>query len=391
MTIRLCNWNPSLGNFADFAERNLFTGWVGDITRDNYLIDKNESYNIVNNYSIRQLFRSFGNVLGVNIPENDITALLNLLINDLNNKLFGIIGNNTQAVALAGVPPKYTTATTSFILNGKKYTRGVLKFTQVDYGIDFSNLPSVNTLSDIAKTLVVAELKKYGVFLNSTQTNELKNILTGIIELIFDILKSITDKVDLYDYVEEDAPPIQPTSLQIIDTLSGTGNAVSLQDFISVRYSCWLYDAFAEQTRGRCIVQSTKLDITLDSNQLIAGFVTGLIGIKPGGIRSLIIPSSLSYPGSGSAPGIVPPMKGVRVFGQVAGIIPSNTALVFEIELIPNTTFSYAKDSTNNWRRAQFVWVKGIPDPDWEGEIPWKQAKIGWIKTISGWTKIYQR
>lgn len=391
MTIRLCNWNPGLGNFADFAERNLFTGWIGDITRDNYLIDKNESYNIVNNYSIRQLFRSFGNVLGVNIPENDITALLNLLINDLNNKLFSIIGNNTQAVALAGIPPKYTTATTSFILNGKKYTRGELKFAQIDYGIDFSNLPSVNTLSDIAKTLVIAELKKYGIFLNSTQTNELKNILTGILQLIFDILKSITDKVDLYDYVEEDAPPVQPTSLQIIDTVLGTGNAVSLQDFISVRYSCWLYDAFAEQTRSRCIVQSSKVDITLDSNQLIAGFVTGLIGIKPGGRRTLIIPSSLSYSGSGSAPGIIPPTKGTRAFGQVAGIIPSNTALVFEIELIPNTTFPYAKDNTNTWRQAQSVWVKGIPDPDWEGEIPWKQAKIGWIKTISGWTKIYQR
>jgi hypothetical protein len=391
MAIRLCNWDPSLGNFADFAERNLFTGWVGDITRDNFLIDQAESYNIVSNYSIRQLFRSFGDLLGVAIPENDITALLNMLINDLNNRLFGIIGNNTQAVTLAGIPPKYTTVTTSFILNGKKYTRGALKFSQIDYGIDFSNLPSVNTLSDIAKISVVAELKKYGIFLNTAQTIQLKDILTGIIELIFDILKSITDKVDLYDYSEDDAPPIQPIYLQITDTIIGTGNVVSLQDFISIRYSCWLYDAFAEQTRGRSIVSSTRLDITLDSNQLITGLVTGLAGIKSGGRRALIIPSSLSYSGSGSAPGIVPPMKGTRAFGQIAGIIPSNTALVFDIELIPNTTFSYAKDTTNTWRRSQAVWVKGTPDPNWEGEIPWTQAKVGWIKTSTGWQKIYQR
>lgn len=371
MTIRLCNWNPGLGNFADFAERNLFTGWIGDITRDNYLIDKNESYNIVNNYSIRQLFRSFGNVLGVNIPENDITALLNLLINDLNNKLFSIIGNNTQAVALAGIPPKYTTATTSFILNGKKYTRGELKFAQIDYGIDFSNLPSVNTLSDIAKTLVIAELKKYGIFLNSTQTNELKNILTGILQLIFDILKSITDKVDLYDYIEEDTPPVRPTSLQISDSVVGTGATAASGNTLTVNYTGWLYDASAAQNRGKQFDSSlgrAPFSFTLGAGQVIAGWDQGLVGMKVGGKRTLIIPSSLGYGASGASGGLIPP----------------NTALVFDVELIPNTTYSYIKDSTNTWRQTTAVWAK-----DTNGS--WRQAKSGWKKNDSGqWVKIYQ-
>lgn len=47
-------------------------------------------------------------------------------------------------------------------------------------------------------------------------------------------------------------------------------------------------------------------------------------------------------------------------------------------------TYSYAKDNTNTWRKANAVWAK-------HSDGTWKQAQAGWQKNDAGqWIKIYQ-
>ena len=85
-----------------------------------------------------------------------------------------------------------------------------------------------------------------------------------------------------------------PTQLQVTDTLVGTGAMAAAGSTISVHYTGWLYDDKASQYWDQ-----------------------GVVGMKVGGKRTLIIPSALGYgsTGAGSA-------------------IPPNAALVFEVELL---------------------------------------------------------
>ena len=57
--------------------------------------------------------------------------------------------------------------------------------------------------------------------------------------------------------------------------------------------------------------------VTFSLNGLIAGWQKGIPGMKPGGIRKLVIPPEFGYGSNGSGPDI-----------------PGNATLVFEVELI---------------------------------------------------------
>lgn len=114
---------------------------------------------------------------------------------------------------------------------------------------------------------------------------------------------------------DPNALPTGPiTELIIKDIAVGSGAEVKSGDTVNVHYTGTFLD-------GR------KFDSSLDRGQpfsfrvgagsVIKGWDQGLIGMKTGGKRQLIIPSELAY-GEVGAPGAIPP----------------NTPLVFEIELI---------------------------------------------------------
>jgi FKBP-type peptidyl-prolyl cis-trans isomerase len=109
-------------------------------------------------------------------------------------------------------------------------------------------------------------------------------------------------------------------TLQKIDTTVGTGPEATAGKHVSVHYTGWLHDAAAEGQKG------AKFDSSLDRGQLfdfplgaghvIQGWDQGVVGMKVGGKRTLIIPSEMGY--------------GARGAG---GVIPPNATLVFDVEL----------------------------------------------------------
>lgn len=85
--------------------------------------------------------------------------------------------------------------------------------------------------------------------------------------------------------------------------------AVIVEDEVRLHYTIWLPDGRSvETTRGGTPFQS-------DVRLIVAGVAEGIMGMKPGGIRKLVIRPELAWP---SGRGNIPPI----------------TTIVFEIELI---------------------------------------------------------
>lgn len=101
--------------------------------------------------------------------------------------------------------------------------------------------------------------------------------------------------------------------LKIEDLIVGSGAEVKSGDTVTVNYLGTLTDG-------------TKFDSSYDRNmpfttqigvgQVIKGWDEGIVGMKVGGKRKLVIPSSLGYG------------------DQSAGSIPPNSTLIFEVELV---------------------------------------------------------
>jgi FKBP-type peptidyl-prolyl cis-trans isomerase len=109
----------------------------------------------------------------------------------------------------------------------------------------------------------------------------------------------------------EPSGPIK--QLQIIDLTEGTGEVVKEGATITAHYTGAL-------AKDGTIFQSS-LDFgqpaTFGLNQVISGWTQGVPGMKVGGKRRLLIPSSLAY---GSQ--------------RPAANIPPNSDMVFDIELV---------------------------------------------------------
>jgi FKBP-type peptidyl-prolyl cis-trans isomerase len=104
------------------------------------------------------------------------------------------------------------------------------------------------------------------------------------------------------------------SGLQYVDLTMGQGRQAELGDTATVHYTGWL-------------ANGTKFDSSLDrkepfkfrvgAGQVIKGWDEGVMGMKVGGKRKLIIPPDLGY--------------GSRGAGNV---IPPNATLTFEVELL---------------------------------------------------------
>ncbi len=113
-------------------------------------------------------------------------------------------------------------------------------------------------------------------------------------------------------------PTENVTQLQGQDKIVGTGATATAGDSVTVNYvgsltNGTVFDASANHG-------TTGFTFTLGAGQVIKGWDMGVAGMKVGGKRQLVIPASLAY--------------GDQAVGNV---IPANSTLVFEIELLKVT------------------------------------------------------
>ena len=108
--------------------------------------------------------------------------------------------------------------------------------------------------------------------------------------------------------------PFSQTDLRV-----GTGAEAANSSVLNVNYIGWLYDPSRPDNKGGVFDTSlgrTPLTFTVGAGQVISGWERGVIGMKVGGVRRLVIPPSLAYGDTRSGP------------------IPPNATLLFEIELL---------------------------------------------------------
>lgn len=104
-----------------------------------------------------------------------------------------------------------------------------------------------------------------------------------------------------------------PSGLYYRDLAPGSGKPVGAGQEVAVRYSGWLPDGTRFDANA---APDDPFRFTVGQGQVIPGWDEGLVGMKPGGKRQLVIPPSLGYGAQGTGP------------------IPPNSILVFTVELV---------------------------------------------------------
>ncbi|MXZ82955.1 MAG: FKBP-type peptidyl-prolyl cis-trans isomerase [Synechococcus sp. SB0666_bin_14] len=111
-------------------------------------------------------------------------------------------------------------------------------------------------------------------------------------------------------------PPmtITPSGLKIIDLQIGTGREAVANTNVTVHYDGRLEDGKEFDSSRR---RDQPFQFRLGAGQVIKGWDEGLVGMKEGGKRQLVIPPELGYGQQGAG-----------------GVIPPNATLVFDVELL---------------------------------------------------------
>jgi FKBP-type peptidyl-prolyl cis-trans isomerase FkpA len=110
------------------------------------------------------------------------------------------------------------------------------------------------------------------------------------------------------------------TKLEMTDLTVGTGAEARNGRRVAVHYTGWLYHPTRPEHKGRQFDSSRSrqpFDLTLGMGEVIPGWDQGLLGMKAGGSRRLVIPSALGYGRAGHG-----------------SDIPPDATLVFDVELV---------------------------------------------------------
>jgi hypothetical protein len=105
-----------------------------------------------------------------------------------------------------------------------------------------------------------------------------------------------------------------PSGLKYKDETVGTGEEARAGNQVSVHYTGWLENGTKfDSSRDR----GQPFEFALGAGSVIRGWDEGVQGMRVGGRRRLLIPPELGYGGR-----------------AVGGVIPANSTLVFEVELL---------------------------------------------------------
>ena len=111
------------------------------------------------------------------------------------------------------------------------------------------------------------------------------------------------------------------TTLQKNDVKQGSGAEAQAGKVAVVHYTGWLYDPAQPGGKGAkfdsSVDRKQPFDFPLGGGRVLRGWDEGVVGMKVGGQRTLIIPPDMGY--------------GARGAG---GVIPPNATLIFDVELL---------------------------------------------------------
>jgi FKBP-type peptidyl-prolyl cis-trans isomerase FkpA len=110
-------------------------------------------------------------------------------------------------------------------------------------------------------------------------------------------------------------------SLQSVVLKPGDGPPISAGQIATVQYTGWLYETSAKDNKGKRFDSSfdsgKPFSFPLGTGSVIKGWDQGVLGMKVGESRRLVIPADLAYGDAGAG-----------------GVIPPGATLVFDIDLL---------------------------------------------------------
>lgn len=116
-------------------------------------------------------------------------------------------------------------------------------------------------------------------------------------------------------------PAAGVSTMQSMDLKAGTGPEMAAGKIAVVQYTGWLYEASAPDNKGKQFDSSRNVGqpfrFPVGTGQVIKGWDQGVLGMKVGGSRRLIIPADMAYGDSGAG-----------------GVIPPGATLIFDIDLV---------------------------------------------------------
>ena len=124
------------------------------------------------------------------------------------------------------------------------------------------------------------------------------------------------ETIAIENYMKENKLKAKPTEsgLYYIETQKGTGEQAKSGDMVSVHYTGKLMDGTVFDSS---VERGEPIDFQLGAGRVIKGWDEGIALMKVGGKGILIIPSKLGY--------------GSR---EIPGVIPANSILIFDVELV---------------------------------------------------------
>jgi len=132
--------------------------------------------------------------------------------------------------------------------------------------------------------------------------------------IIIEVMLHEDTKQPKQSSIKEDDLETSESGLQYAVLAKGTGHAAKKGDIVSASYNGWLEDGTLFDSS---IFHEEPFTFTLGEGQAIAGWDEGLAGMKVGEKRQLRVPAGLAYGEAG-----------------LDEIVPPNTNLVFDIELV---------------------------------------------------------
>src|SRR5687768_5972084 len=144
---------------------------------------------------------------------------------------------------------------------------------------------------------------------------------------VFDCSRDKPDEPAPDPAAAQSAPADTPAStgtetmaLQKTDLAPGNGTEIKSGQTALVHYTGWLYDAATPENKGKQFDSSVggePFEFPVGGGAVIQGWDQGVVGMKVGGKRRLVIPPDMGYGNRGAG-----------------GVIPPGATLVFDVELV---------------------------------------------------------